>query len=76
MNSHVKAQILLLCCCQFIIIAVMEVSNHFLPIYLESLSDFDLLPVNAWNVLAYLMPLISAMLFSPFWGKYADRFGY
>lgn len=76
MNSHVKVQILLLCCCQLIIIAAVEMSNTFLPIYLESLSDFDLLPVNAWNVLAYVMPLISAMLFSTFWGKYADRFGY
>lgn len=56
--------------------AAMEMSNHFLPIYLESLSDFDLLPVNACNVLAFVMPLISAMLFSHFWGKYADRFGY
>ncbi|AJI45376.1 rhizoferrin export MFS transporter FslB [Francisella tularensis] len=76
MNNHIKAQILLLCFCQLIIIAAMEMSNPFLPIYLQSLGDFDLLPVNAWNVLAYAMPLISAMLFSPFWGKYADRFGY
>ena len=56
MNSHVKAQILLLCCCQLIIIATMEMRNHFLPIYSESFSDFDLLPANAWNVLAYVMP--------------------
>ncbi|MDE5020877.1 MFS transporter, partial [Francisella tularensis subsp. holarctica] len=49
---------------------------HFSPIHLQSLGDFDLLPLNAWNVLAYTIHLISAMLFSPFWGKYAYRFGY
>ncbi|MDE4972360.1 MFS transporter, partial [Francisella tularensis subsp. holarctica] len=46
------------------IIAAMEMSNPFLQIYLQSLGDLDLLPVDAWNVLAYTMPLISAMLFS------------
>ncbi|MDE4959721.1 MFS transporter, partial [Francisella tularensis subsp. holarctica] len=47
MNNHIKAQILLLCFCQRIIIAAMEMSHPFLPIYLQSLGECDLLPVNA-----------------------------
>ncbi|MDE4992564.1 MFS transporter, partial [Francisella tularensis subsp. holarctica] len=42
MNNHIKAEILFLCFCKLIIIAAMEMSNTFLPIYLQSLGDFVL----------------------------------
>jgi MFS family permease len=54
----------------------MEMSNPFLPIYLHSLNDFGLLSANTWSILAYALPLVSAIISSPFWGKYGDRFGY
>ncbi|AXA34611.1 rhizoferrin export MFS transporter FslB [Francisella adeliensis] len=76
MCNTVKTQIILLCCCQLVVIAAMEMSNPFLPIYLHSLSNFGLLSANTWSILAYALPLISAIISSPFWGKYGDRFGY
>ncbi len=76
MNNTIKAQIILLCCCQLVVIAAMEMSNPFLPIYLHSLNDFGLLSANTWSILAYALPLVSAIISSPFWGKYGDRFGY
>ena len=76
MNNTIKAQIILLCCCQLVVIAAMEMSNPFLPIYLHSLSSFGLLSANTWSILAYALPLVSAIISSPFWGKYGDRFGY
>lgn len=76
MSNVIKYQIILLCCCQLVVIAAMEMSNPFLPIYIHSLSGFGLLSVNTWSILAYALPLVSAIIFSPFWGKYGDRFGY
>ena len=76
MNNTIKAQIILLCCCQLVVIAAMEMSNPFLPIYLHSLSSFGLLSANTWSILAYALPLVSAIISSPFCCKYGDRFGY
>ncbi|AIT09513.1 MFS transporter [Candidatus Francisella endociliophora] len=76
MSNSVKSQIALLCCCQLIVIIAMEMSNPFLPIYLQSLANYGLLSSNTWSVMAYSLPLVSAIIFSPIWGKYADKFGY
>ncbi|MED7819129.1 rhizoferrin export MFS transporter FslB [Francisella sp. 19S2-4] len=54
----------------------MEMCNPFLPIYLHSLNSYGLLSANTWSILAYTLPLVSAIIFSPIWGKYADKFGY
>ncbi|WP_150467792.1 rhizoferrin export MFS transporter FslB [Francisella sp. SYW-9] len=76
MDRTIKSQIVLLYCCQLIVIVAMEMCNPFLPIYLRSLSNYGLLHAGTWSILAYTLPLVSAIIFSPIWGKYADKFGY
>lgn len=47
----------------------------FLPLYLQQMGLTDPKEVLSWTGLIYAANLVTAFLFSPIWGKLADRYG-
>jgi len=76
MNALIRQQIRIVWCAQLIIVAALEMSNPFLPLYLNSLSSFLNWPMPLWNTFVYLAPLVAAIIFSPLWGHLGDKVGH
>lgn len=65
----------ILCFGQFLTTASMSCVTPFLPLYLQELGVADQGEVLVWSGLIYGANLLTAFLFSPVWGKFADRYG-
>ncbi|MGG1600810.1 MFS transporter [Paenibacillus naphthalenovorans] len=60
---------------QFLAMASMSCVTPFLPLYLQELGLTDPEEVRWWTGIIYAANLLTAFIFSPIWGKIADRYG-
>lgn len=60
---------------QFLAMASTSSITPFLPLYLQDLGLTDPKKVLFWSGMIYGANLLTAFLFSPLWGKLADRYG-
>jgi MFS transporter, DHA1 family, multidrug resistance protein len=66
----------LLLICQFLMMLSLEMSNPFLPSYVQSLSGASLHFVFMQSSFVLAIPMIMMIVTSPIWGSLADRYGY
>lgn len=59
----------------FIVSSGMSQMAPMLPLYIESLGISDAAAVAKWSGIAFGGTFISLAIFSPIWGKYADKYG-
>ncbi|HTG69213.1 MAG TPA: MFS transporter [Candidatus Udaeobacter sp.] len=60
---------------QFLAMASTSCVTPFLPLYLQELGLTDSGEVRLWTGIIYGANLLTAFVFSPIWGKLADRYG-
>ncbi|MBP1966920.1 MFS transporter [Paenibacillus aceris] len=60
---------------QFLAMASTSSITPFLPLYLQDLGLTDPKKVLFWSGMIYGANLLTAFLFSPLWGKLADKYG-
>lgn len=60
---------------QFLAMASTSCITPFLPLYLQQLGLSDPKKVLFWSGLIYGANLLTAFIFSPIWGKLADKYG-
>lgn len=70
-----KRNLIILFVGQFLVNASMSTVTPFLPLYLQQLGMKDPEEVRLWTSLIFGANLLTAFLFSPVWGKLADRYG-
>jgi DHA1 family multidrug resistance protein-like MFS transporter len=71
-----KRNLGILCFTQFIVMAAMSLILPFLPLYLEQdMGIVDEKELHLWTGVIFGANFLSAFLFSPIWGKLADRYG-
>ena len=70
---------------QLMTVSTMEMSGPFWPIYFKQLltqTPFSFIDIsnshwiNIFAALAYILPLLAAMLSAPFWGRVGDKYGH
>lgn len=72
MNKSLK----IVFCSQFFMILALEMTNPFLPLFIESQSYGVTQSAVFYNTLSLMLPMIANIIFAPIWGLAADRFGY
>lgn len=61
---------------QFLVMAGMTMIIPFLPLYLQSdLGLSDAHEIGLWAGIIFAGNFVTAFIFQPIWGKYADRYG-
>lgn len=61
---------------QLVSMGAMEMSGPFWPIHLRALGKLDAEQLAWASAIAYLGPMITAMVFTPLWGRIGDRVGH
>ncbi len=74
-KTNWKRNLYILMVCQFFVMASMTMIIPFLPLYLQELGVTDLQAVSRWAGIIFGANFLTAFLFSPLWGKLADRHG-
>ncbi|MZP30454.1 MFS transporter [Heliobacterium undosum] len=59
----------------FVIVAGMNLSIPFLPVYIEQLGHFSVAEIEIWSGLAFGAAYLVSAIVSPIWGRMADRYG-
>jgi MFS transporter, DHA1 family, multidrug resistance protein len=70
-----KRNLAILCVGQFLVMAAMSSIIPFLPLYLQELRITDPDEVRLWAGIIFGANFLSAFIFSPIWGKLAERHG-
>jgi len=70
-----KRNLIILYVGQFLVMAAMSTVTPFLPLYLQQLGITDPEEVRFWSAVIFGANLFTAFIFSPIWGKLADRYG-
>jgi DHA1 family multidrug resistance protein-like MFS transporter len=70
-----KKNLVILCVGQFLVMAAMSSIIPFLPLYLQELGITDPEEVRIWAGIIFGANFLTAFIFSPIWGKLADRHG-
>lgn len=71
-----KRNLFILCVAQFFAMAAMSLVIPFLPLYLQKdMGIVDEKALHLWTGVIFGANFLSAFLFSPLWGKLADRHG-
>ncbi len=70
-----KRNLIILYVGQFLVNAAMSTIAPFLPLYLQELGITDPEQVRLWASIIFGANLLTAFIFSPIWGKLADRYG-
>ncbi|WP_416149872.1 MFS transporter [Salipaludibacillus sp. HK11] len=70
-----KRNLYILMVCQFFVMAAMTMIIPFLPLYLQELGVTDPREITLWAGVIFGANFLTAFLFSPLWGKLADRYG-
>ncbi|RXT05878.1 MFS transporter [Ammoniphilus sp. CFH 90114] len=71
-----KRNLVVLCLAQFLVMAGMSLVIPFLPLYLQQeMGIVDEKALHLWTGVIFGANFLSAFLFSPIWGKLADRHG-
>lgn len=60
---------------QFIVMGAMTMIIPFLPLYLQELGVNDPETLSVWAGIIFGANFLTAFLFSPFWGRMADKYG-
>lgn len=60
---------------QFLVMAGMTMIIPFLPLYIQELGVTDEKSVKVWAAFIYAANFLTAAVFSPIWGRLADRYG-
>lgn len=66
----------LLLVCQTVTTLGLMVFVPIMPLYIETLTEVDMLDVAHWSSLALAAPAVGTLCFAPYAGKWCDRFGY
>ncbi|OIJ12838.1 MFS transporter [Anaerobacillus arseniciselenatis] len=74
-KTNWKRNLYILMVCQFFVMAAMTMIIPFLPLYLQELGVTDPQSVSRWAGIIFGANFLTAFLFSPLWGKLADRHG-
>lgn len=75
MMERWKRNLLVLWIGQFFVMAAMSSIIPFLPLYLQELGTVDPDKISMWTGIIFGANFLSAFIFSPIWGKLADRYG-
>ncbi|WP_100374651.1 MFS transporter [Bacillus sp. FJAT-45037] len=70
-----KRNLRILVVCQFIVMSAMTMIIPFLPLYLIELGVTNPETLSLWAGVIFGANFLTAFLFSPFWGRMADRHG-
>ncbi|WLR52222.1 MFS transporter [Bacillus tianshenii] len=70
-----KRNLWILFACQFLVLSAMTMILPFMPLYLQELGMTDMDKVSLWSGLIFGASFFTAFLFSPFWGRLADKYG-
>ncbi|MCM3759326.1 MFS transporter [Alkalihalobacillus oceani] len=70
-----KRNLYILMICQFLVMSAMTMIMPFLPLYLQELGVSDPGAIGLWAGVIFGANFLTAFLFSPFWGRLADRYG-
>lgn len=70
-----KRNLLILCIGQFFVMASMSSIVPFLPLYLQELGLTNAKEISFWAGLIFAANFLTAFIFSPIWGKLADKHG-
>jgi DHA1 family multidrug resistance protein-like MFS transporter len=70
-----KRNLMILWFGQFLVTAAMSSIIPFLPLYLQDLGVTDPAAVRTWSGIIFGANFLTAFIFSPIWGKLADRYG-
>lgn len=70
-----KRNLRILVVCQFIVMSAMTMIIPFLPLYLKELGVTNPQTLSLWAGIIFGANFLTAFLFSPFWGRMADRHG-
>ncbi|MCD8510350.1 MAG: MFS transporter [Bacillus sp. (in: Bacteria)] len=73
--SNWKRNLYILMVCQFFVMAAMTMIIPFLPLYLQELGVTDPQAVSRWAGIIFGANFLSAFIFSPIWGRLADKHG-
>lgn len=71
-----RNQINLIIVAQFIVIAVLGMSDPYWPLILASFNSFDATSLQYWSGAIYMAPLLSIIFTTLFWIKIGERIGY
>lgn len=61
---------------QLLSVAAMEMVSPFWPLFLSQQAELSPQALQFWSALAYLLPLLGAVLTAPLWGRLGDRYGH
>lgn len=75
LKTNWKRNLYILMVCQFFVMAAMTMIIPFLPLYLQELGVTDPQAVSRWAGIIFGANFLTAFLFSPLWGRLADRHG-
>ncbi|KYG35198.1 MFS transporter [Alkalihalobacillus trypoxylicola] len=70
-----KRNLWILVVCQFIVASAMTMIIPFLPLYLKDLGVENEASIHVWTGVIFGANFLTAFLFSPFWGRMADKHG-
>ena len=70
-----KRNLFICCLASFIVSVGMSQMAPILPIYIEELGVSDPRDVARWAGIVFGCNFISLAIFSPIWGRLADRYG-
>ncbi|WP_377889389.1 MFS transporter [Alkalihalobacillus sp. R86527] len=70
-----KRNVWILFICQFLVLGAMTMIMPFLPLYLQELGVEGEKQISIWSGIIFGANFLTAFLFSPFWGRVADRHG-
>lgn len=70
-----KRNVWILAGCTFLVMSAMSMIMPFLPLYLKELGMSDPKEISLWAGIIFGANFLTAFIFSPFWGRMADRHG-
>ncbi len=70
-----KRNVWILFVSQFLVLGAMTMIMPFLPLYLQELGVEGESQISLWSGIIFGANFLTAFLFSPFWGRLADRHG-
>ncbi|WP_153732034.1 MFS transporter [Sporosarcina obsidiansis] len=75
MNRH-KKNFIIIWVTNFLVAGTMTMIMPFLSLYIETFGDYSEEYVQKWAGLIFGATFITALIMSPIWGRFADRFGF
>lgn len=70
-----KKNLFILCIGQFLAMAAMSSISPFLSLYIQDLGVTNEKEIGVWTGIIFGSNFVTAFIFSPIWGKMADKYG-